>query len=430
MEAQAAALFAEHFGGDGRSDTACVSAAGRVNLIGEHVDYQDGFVLPMALTLKTVCVARRNPFNSDRCRIISGAVSGEIGVIEFGMDSEESIVPGRDSTWAKYVKGVVKHYASEISAAESAKSVEEDFAVGFDAAFVSDVPIGGGLSSSASLEVCTAMMLEQLYEIASVSKKERALRCVEAEHSFAGVPCGIMDQFISSCAVEGCALLIDCRSKETKEIQFSDKNLRIVVTNSNKNHELSGSEYPDRVRQCKEATAAIADELKGDGKSRTHLRDCTLEELEQVKSKGKIDEIAYKRARHVISEISRTQFAAEAAESRNYAVFGELMKESHYSLRDDFEVSTPEIDFLVQLANQQIGVHGSRITGGGFGGCIITLVEAALVNGLLNSFKRKYKEQFGIDCTSYVTVPGSGPQLHWHNNRIGSEEPNTKKQKL
>jgi galactokinase len=401
-------------GEDGAHPTGavCVVAPGRVNLIGEHTDYNEGFVMPLALEKATVCVARLNADERDsRCRITS-TVAGA-GVREFSL-SAEALVPG-DESWAKYVQGVVAQYAGELLPVGSTP------ARGFEAAFASDVPLGGGLSSSASLEVCTAQMLEALYGVRGVSAVDRALRCVEAEHAFAKVPCGIMDQFISSCGVQGCALLIDCRSRATTKVNLSDPGLKIVVCNSNVKHTLSGSEYPDRVRQCREAAQAAAKRFDSaaagkESKKRTHLRDVSLAELEELRAAGDISEMVHRRARHGVSEDARTLEALQAAKAKDYVRLGQLMVQSHNSLRDDYEVSIPEIDFLVQTACQQPGVYGSRITGGGFGGCTVSLVEAGKAEALMVALDKAFTDKFpGQKCTCFATSIGAGARVLWHD---------------
>eukprot|EP00514_Thraustochytrium_sp_LLF1b_P005394 CAMPEP_0184507674 /NCGR_PEP_ID=MMETSP0198_2-20121128/362_1 /TAXON_ID=1112570 /ORGANISM="Thraustochytrium sp., Strain LLF1b" /LENGTH=437 /DNA_ID=CAMNT_0026897425 /DNA_START=271 /DNA_END=1580 /DNA_ORIENTATION=+ len=435
MEDIAKSLFERKFGNsEGQDDigtkrnrtssTIGVAAPGRVNLIGEHTDYNEGFVMPLALEKRTAAVASMNEYaTSSRCRIVSAL--NESDVVEFTLDdTSDSLKAGADSSWASYVKGVIKQYFAELVEKAGIPSGEKGQAVrGFDAAFASDVPLGGGLSSSASLEVCTAILLETLYGISTVNKCDRALRCVEAEHTFANVPCGIMDQFISSCATPGCALLIDCRSKETEAVDLNDDSIRIVVTNSNVKHKLSGSEFPTRVAQCKEACKIIQAELSSEqsipvdgessGKVRTHLRDVTMEELEAVNAKGKLDEVIYRRARHGISEDVRTLAAVKHAQNKEYAELGKLMVQSHNSLRDDYEVSTPEIDFIVEHATQQPGVFGARITGGGFGGCVVSLVRTEDVEAFITSLEAAYVAKFSTPCTSFSTKCGHGAHTLW-----------------
>ncbi|GBG32416.1 Galactokinase [Hondaea fermentalgiana] len=422
VEAQARKLFATAFEGADKDAAApgkeklekavCVVAPGRVNLIGEHTDYNDGFVMPLALKLATVCVARRREDGGNSCRIVSALDPSSM--CEFTLDeTSDSLVAGKDTSWAKYVKGVIKGYMKELSAAAGSS---DGTAVGFDAAFASDVPIGAGLSSSASLEVCTAIMLEQVFGVDSVSPIDRALRCVEAEHTFAMMPCGIMDQYISSCGVKGCALLIDCRSREPTEVNLDDPDLVIVVANSNVKHELTGSEYPDRVKSCKAAVAAVDEEFKSDGKSRTALRDVSIEELQAVKDKGAIDEVTYKRAFHGVSEDKRTLEAVKAAQAADYVTVGKLMVQSHESLRDNYEVSVPEIDFLVDHCLKQEGVFGSRITGGGFGGCTVSLVKSDKAEAVMTELGRAFNEKYGKDCACFATKLEAGARLLWNNN--------------
>jgi len=375
-------------------NTLVSSVCFHLNSLTYSQDYNNGFVLPAALELATFAVGR---LRSDKtCKIIS-ALDKDNSLTEFQL-TEDTLVPG-DETWAKYVKGVVSKYMKEIN--------EVDQVNGFEIAFSSDVPLGGGLSSSASLEVCTAAALEQLYGISSVSKVDRALRCVDAEHEFAHVPCGIMDQFISSCAEEGFALLIDCRSMDIERVELADNALCIVVTNSNKKHQLSGSEYPDRVRQCAQAVEAINKALK-DGKQRTHLRDCSMEDLEKAHEMDPLPALVYKRALHGIGEDIRTLMAVKAASIKDFVRFGQLMNESHVSLRDNYDVSIPEIDFLVETAQAHEGVFGSRITGGGFGGCTVTLARADCAENVIGTLVQSYKMKFGVDCTSFSTRLGKG----------------------
>ncbi|XP_059853989.1 galactokinase isoform X1 [Delphinus delphis] len=254
--------------------------------------------------------------------------------------------------WANYVKGVIQHYPAAPLP-------------GFSAVVVSSVPLGGGLSSSASLEVATYTFLQQLCPD-SGTIAARARVCQRAEHSFAGVPCGIMDQLIALLGQKGHALLIDCRSLETSLVPLLDPKLAVLITNSNVRHSLGSSEYPLRRRQCEEVARALGKES---------LREVQLEELEA--GRELMSGEAFRRARHVVGEIQRTAQAAAALSRGDYRAFGRLMVESHNSLRDDYEVSCPELDQLVEAALSAPGVYGSRMTGGGFGGCTVTLLEAS-----------------------------------------------------
>ena len=295
MEQVARDLFVKHFGLDesaapaagttqNPSQTVGVRAPGRVNLIGEHTDHQEGFVMPIAIEQNTFVVARRNP-NSDVCKVVSA--QQDEGVETFRADAK-TLVPG-EKKWFKYVQGVVSEFLHKELC---------EVPVAFEAAFASDVPLGGGLSSSASLEVATAKMLQALYHVDSVSDKELAKRCVHAEHTFANMPCGIMDQFASALSKKGTALFLDCRSEQVQHVVLEDPSVAFVIANSNAPHVLSGSEYPDRVNQCQAAMRAVRD---GQNKPETaikSLRDVSLVDLEQHKDSMEL--VAYKRAKHVI----------------------------------------------------------------------------------------------------------------------------------
>lgn len=382
---QAIKLFREKFHCD--PDVA-VFAPGRANLIGEHTDYNDGFVLPFALPYKTVIVAARS--NSKLSKVVSGEFPSEL--VEFAID--ENLAKG-EPTWANYVKGTVFQYLSDLPKGS-----------GFFAAIVSNVPLGSGLSSSAALEVSTATMLEALYNI-DIEGVNKALRCQKAEHTFADTPCGIMDQYISSLGKEGNLLLIDCRTTSFNLVPFGegDDVPIILVTNSNVKHKLSGSEYPDRVRQCKEAVTALQIKYP----SVKALRDASEEMLENVK--GEMSDVCYRRARHVIGENARTLATVEALTNKDFVVAGEYMTQSHESLRDDYEVSCEELDFLVRSALSVKGVYGSRMTGGGFGGCTVTLVEKTAAKELERFLHENYFKQYHNRCECYEAVPSSGASI-------------------
>ncbi|XP_064423637.1 galactokinase isoform X2 [Latimeria chalumnae] len=358
-----------------------VAAPGRVNLIGEHTDYNQGFVLPMALPMVTVIVGSQT--EDELITIVTNAQDvDELKQVEFPVPRENSPLQPGMPRWANYVKGVIQHYrAGPVP--------------GFKAAIVSNVPLGGGLSSSASLEVAMYTFLQQICPDDG-DLVAKALACQKAEHSFANMPCGIMDQFISVLGKEGHALLIDCRSFKTTLVPLTDPNLVILITNSNVRHTLTGSEYPTRCRQCEEAAKSLG---------KASLREATMDELNAAK--GKLDSVVYLRARHVIGEIERTSKAAEALKVGDYRQFGRLMVESHNSLRDDYDVSCPELDELVAKALEVDGVYGSRMTGGGFGGCTVTLVETAAVEKTIQHIKEKYSGT----ATFYITKPSNGASV-------------------
>lgn len=377
-------LFAAHFGG---ACNVVVGAPGRVNLIGEHTDYNEGFVMPFCIARHTVIAARRTA--GPRCRVVSANAGGE-AIAEF--DADSSLAPAPDDDWTNYMRGVVAQYLPDLPGGQA----------GFEAAVLSSVPLGGGLSSSASLEVATATMLECLYRL-TVDPVTKALRCQQCEHKFCNTPCGIMDQFVSACGQMGNALLIDCRQPyATEQVPLDDPNVALLIANSNVKHSLSGSEYPDRVRQCRDACAAMR------AAGHTHvkfLRDATLEQLAKCVS---LDAVTLRRARHGISEDQRTLRAKEALKAADYPQVGRLMLESHNSLKDDYEVSTPELDALVEIAMTVDGVYGSRMTGGGFGGCTVTLLRADALPALIKAIGSEYPKRCGKQATCFSTTPANG----------------------
>ncbi|NXI05076.1 GALK1 Galactokinase, partial [Pachycephala philippinensis] len=333
---------------------------------------------PQALQLGTVLVG--SPTQDGTISIVTtSAEADEPHRVQFPAPGPGSSLSPGLPRWANYVKGVVQLYrAGPVP--------------GFSAVIASDIPLGGGLSSSAALEVATYTFLQQLCPDDG-DLVAKALACQKAEHTFAGMPCGIMDQFISVMGREGHALLIDCRSLETVLVPLSDAGLAVLITNSNVRHTLTGSEYPTRRRQCEQAAAALG---------KASLRDATLAELEEARSR--LGDEVFRRARHVIGETARTAQAAQALQRRDYSTFGRLMVESHNSLRDDYEVSCPELDELVAAALEVDGVYGSRMTGGGFGGCTVTLLEAGAADRAQQHIQEKYRGT----ATFYLTKPSGG----------------------
>ncbi|KAM9208309.1 galactokinase isoform 2-T2 [Dugong dugon] len=389
--AEARRAFREEFGVEPQL---AVSAPGRVNLIGEHTDYNQGLVLPMALELVTVLVGSPR---TDRLvsLLTTSEDADEPRRLQFPLPTaQRSLEPGTPR-WANYIKGVIQHYPAAPLP-------------GFNAVVVSSVPLGGGLSSSASLEVAMYTFLQQLCPgpqpphytppCAADSGKiaTRAQVCQQAEHSFAGVPCGIMDQLIALMGQKGHALLIDCRSLETTLVPLLDPRLAVLITNSNVRHALGSSEYPLRRRQCEEVAHALGKES---------LREVQLEELDA--GKELVSKEGFRRARHVVGEIRRTAQAADALNRGDYRAFGRLMVESHHSLRDDFEVSCPELDQLVEAALSVPGVYGSRMTGGGFGGCTVTLLEAATASRTMQHIQ----EQYSGTATFYLSQAADGAMV-------------------
>lgn len=384
--ARASELFKDTFGADPQ---VAAAAPGRVNLIGEHVDYNDGFVFPLALEKNTYIVGSLFDSDAGLCEVVAASFPGVIA--KFAPDDTPQSPD--EPSWSAYVKGMAAIYT------------RNDHSVpAFRAAIYSDVPLGSGLSSSAALEMATGVFMERLGSF-TVDSAERARFGQSCEREFAGVPCGIMDQLISSKGEAGRALLIDCRSLNCVPVPLDHPEAVIVIANSNVEHALSGSEYPLRREQCENAAKAIKAAFPDAGV--THLRDATLTQLEQVQDD--LDTDTHKRALHVISEDRRTLEAKTCLEAGNLARVGELMVASHESLRDLFEVSTPEIDSLVNIALGVDGVYGSRITGGGFGGCTVTLAHKDAVENLLNAIRVQYPAAADGRCaTVFTTLAGPG----------------------
>ncbi|XP_019880289.1 galactokinase-like [Aethina tumida] len=378
--AAAEAVYVNEFGA--KPDVR-VYAPGRVNLIGEHTDYNEGFVMPMALPLVTVIVG--SAIEGEETTLVTTNIDADKPLrTTFEVPNKNSLVrtitPGPPK-WSNYVKGVIANYLGNLPPA-------------FNAVIHTSVPTGGGLSSSAALEVATYTFLDAITEPNTIMPTDKALACQKAEHEYAGMPCGIMDQFISVLGKKDNALLIDCRHLTSTLIPITDPNYVFLITNSNVKHELTGSEYSTRRRQCQEAAQLI---------KKISLRDANLDDINYLISINTDNDIV-KRARHVVTEIQRTVDGAEALKEKNYVKFGQLMVESHNSLKNDYNVSCPEIDQLVELALQVDGVVGSRMTGGGFGGCTVTLVHSRSVDDVIANIKKGYKGKPAF----YVCSPSDG----------------------
>ena len=381
LASRVAAEFQSHYG---RPPRWIAAAPGRVNVIGEHIDYNDGFVLPMAI---------------ERYAIMAADVAGTPGSVSIydtqfketaAIDVSGPVTKG-EPKWANYIRGVLAGFQG--------RGVEIP---ALDVAFLSTVPLGGGLSSSAALEVCTATLVEAVTG-KTIDPVEKALLCQKAEHDFAGVPCGIMDQFISALGREGHLLLLDCRTRKTELVPMDDSSVALLVINTNVKHELSGGEYAERRAQCEEAARNLG--VKS-------LRDVTPEQLEAGKTK--MSETVFRRARHVIGEILRTVRAAEGIRQSDWAAAGQLMSASHAALRDDYEVSCAELDAVVGIAEAiglEGGVYGCRMTGGGFGGCCVALVKADCAAAIAAKIASDYKVRTGIAATLFASRPASGATI-------------------
>ncbi|MEI7864983.1 MAG: galactokinase [Chthoniobacterales bacterium] len=366
----------------GRPPRWIAAAPGRVNIIGEHTDYNDGFVLPMAIEYYSVMAADR-PVDGREVITLRSTLEAEVATIDLTL-------PVRPAApkWGNYPRGVVAGFQE--------RGIQPG---GLDVLLHSTVPLGSGLSSSAALEVCTATLLEAVTGT-TLDPVDKALLCQKAEHDFAGVPCGIMDQFISALGREGHLLLLDCRTRTTELVPMNDPSVALLIINTNVKHELSGGEYAERRAQCEEAARNLGVES---------LRDVTAVQLEA--GKRKMSEIVYRRARHVIGEIGRTVHAAGSVRQSDWPVVGQLMYASHAALRDDYEVSCEELDVVVKIAEaigEQGGVYGCRMTGGGFGGCCVALVKASAVEDISKKITADYKARTGIAATIFASRPAAG----------------------
>ncbi|MGJ3349715.1 galactokinase [Morganella morganii] len=357
----------------GASPDMLIQAPGRVNLIGEHTDYNDGFVLPCAIDFGTVAAASRR----DDQKVCVVAADYDNDRDEF--DLSQPIEYRDNKLWANYIRGVIKYLA------------ERGFTFGgMNIAVSGNVPQGAGLSSSASLEVVIGQTVKALYDL-PVSRETIALNGQQAENQFVGCNCGIMDQLISACGEAGHALLIDCRSLETRAVAMPENSV-VMIVNSNKKRGLVDSEYNTRRRQCEAAAAFFGVPA---------LRDVTAEQF--AAHAHELDAVTAKRARHVISENIRTLAAAEALKDGDLPRLSQLMAESHHSMRDDFEITVPEIDALVAIIGDVIGLEGGvRMTGGGFGGCVVALVKPEHVSPVTDAINAHYTAITGLTADIYV----------------------------
>ncbi len=380
--------FSKTFGAGGRVHV--VRAPGRVNLIGEHTDYNDGFVFPMAIEPQVLFACRAR--DDGRIRIASTYKRGEIA--EFSI--VEHLAPG-NPRWANYSKGV----AAGLMAAGIPL-------VGMDALIDNTLPAGGGLSSSAAIEVGTARALLALAGN-EMDAMRIALIAQKAEHDFANVPCGIMDQTIVAKGQAGHAMLLDCRDLSTRFIPLDANELRVVIVNSMVKHELSGGEYRQRREQCEAGVAYFQKHYPG--RNVKALRDVTMLQVENAGREGKIDSVVFRRCRHVVGENARATQFADLLVQQKYEDAGQLMVQSHNSLRDDYEVSVPELDFLVESAMKIKGVYGSRMTGGGFGGCTVSLVQPRAVELFTNEIAAAYSKQYRTNAGIFATTATDGASV-------------------
>lgn len=340
-----------------------VQAPARVNIIGEHTDHNDGFVLPTTTALFTRLSANRR---KDRVIEVTSAHFNETRHFDF-----DDLHPSKEVAWIDYIRGV----AAELKA----DGVELK---GLSIAIDTDIPIGGGLSSSASLELSVAMAF-LIAAGATRDPRRIAELCQRAERRFAGVQCGIMDQYAVACANKGCAVLLDCRSLDAEQIPIPAE-ARLILIDSGVRHRLPDGQYNNRTDECAEAVRRLG--LQS-------LRELDAKVLERQREK--LGDVLYRRCRHVITENARVLESVEALNSKNLARLGNLLNECHESLRDDFEVSCDEIESLVRIANSCPGVLGSRMVGGGFGGCVLALTTADKIDAIVERLVVDYRAVFG-----------------------------------
>lgn len=370
--------FIKHF--DGTTGT-IYAAPGRINLIGEHTDYNGGFVFPGAVQQGMIAEIKPNGTRTIRAYSIDLK-----DYYEFSLDDEK----GPRATHFRYIFGVAREMM------KLGVPVE-----GFDTAFAGDVPLGSGMSSSAALESCYAYALNDLFGEGKIDSMTLAKVGQSTEHNYIGVKCGIMDQFASVHGKKGNLMRLDCRSGEFQYFPWNPRGYKLVLINSCVKHELVGSPYNDRRQSCENVVNAI----KAFKPEVETLRDCTWEDLEKVKDE--VCEVDYRRAKFVLGEVDRVLAVCDALEVGDYETVGEMMYETHDGLSKDYEVSCEEIDFLTDVA-RDCGVTGSRIMGGGFGGCTINLVASELYPTFIEQVKQQYLAKFGKNCKVIDVVIGDG----------------------
>lgn len=405
---EAIALYQSSFNSAESKNLTISSAPGRINLIGEHTDYNDGYVLPFAIGKKTVIAGTASGPNEMKTCIVSSQYPGEM--VSFPISSVLDEDPGKlAGHWSCYIKGVLAAYLTLLTDNLRANDWNVKIAI------VSDIPIGCGLSSSAALEIAFAYFLEAVYKkicsFPQLSTTQRALLCQRAERDYCRVPCGIMDQLISSCGVRHHGLLIDCRSQEFSLVPLYPlsecQNPVVMVVNSNISHKLGTSEYSERVAQCRTATEILQRSYAC--KKISHLRDVTLDELKVARPH--MSRVVFRRARHVVAENARTLLASDLIKQDAWKELGSLMYSSHVSLRDDFQVSTMGIDALVEAAQASPGVYGSRMTGAGFGGCIIVLLQLDHVPNVMERLAIVAQEISQPQPTCFLTGAEQGASI-------------------
>ena len=386
MKEKVKSKFEELFGKEGEIKS--YFAPGRVNLIGEHTDYNGGHVFPCALTIGTYAVARKR--NDNKLRLYSMNFE-KLGVLESTIDE---LKYRKEEDWTNYTKSMIW----------ALKSEGHNIDTGLDVVYYGTIPNSSGLSSSASMEVLTGFILKDLFNL-DLDMVKIALLGQKAENQYIGVNCGIMDQFIIANGKEDCAVFLDTATLEYEYAPVRLKDEKIVIMNTNKKRGLGDSKYNERRAECERALEELQEKL--DIKT---LGELTEEEFEENKDLIK-DANRQKRAKHAVYENQRTIKAVKALQESNLDLFGKLMIASHDSLRDDYEVTGKELDTLVEESLKQDGVVGARMTGAGFGGCAVSIVKTDKVDSFIQNVGKAYKEKIGYDADFYVVEIGEGPTV-------------------
>jgi galactokinase len=368
--------------GENKNGTRLFFSPGRVNLIGEHTDYNGGYVFPCALSFGTYLLVRPNNRRLIRFATTNFDQRGEVNLDEpFEKEGK---------SWVNYPVGVLSEFRN------SAREID-----GVDLLYSGDIPNGAGLSSSASIEMVTAYAMNRIFEF-GYEHMELVKISQKAENNFVGVNCGIMDQFASAMGAADNALFLNCETLDYERVPLKLKGMKIVIANTNKRRGLADSKYNERRAQCESAVEAIRSVKKI-----RHLSNLNLEEFNAL-SHLIPDETVKRRARHVITENNRTLGAIEALNNDNIALFGQLMNQSHDSLRDDYEVTGTELDTLVEEARKIEGTIGSRMTGAGFGGCTVSIVREENVESFIREVGKGYQQRTGLKADFYVAEIGDG----------------------
>lgn len=376
--------FQNIFKDDGEVET--FFSPGRVNLIGEHTDYNGGFVFPCALDFGTYGIVKKR---KDKVFRMYSKNFKNLNIIEFNLDN---LIYDKKDNWANYPKGVIKTFLDKNYKIDS----------GFDVLFFGNIPNGAGLSSSASIEVLTAVILKDLFKI-HVDMVEMVKMCQIAENKFIGVNSGIMDQFAVGMSKKDNAILLDCNTLNFEYVPVKLQNMSIIIADTNKKRGLAYSKYNERRTSCEKAVKV----LNKNGRNIRFLGELTVREFEKVKHFIK-DEEQLKRATHAITENERAKIAVEFLKKNDILEFGKLMNQSHISLRDDYEVTGLELDSLVEAAWDEKGIVGSRMTGAGFGGCTVNIVQNDYVNSFIKNVGEKYKKKTGLEASFYIANIGDG----------------------